>query len=64
MNNTNLPKLTDRDLELLVCAFRCAEGGFPKVSGILPPQVCFFPFIHHKRVPNPTDYVFSPNGCF
>ncbi|KAL1857397.1 hypothetical protein Daus18300_010370 [Diaporthe australafricana] len=32
MDKPDLPKLTERDIELLVCAFRCAEGGFPKVD--------------------------------
>ncbi|KAI7783589.1 hypothetical protein LA080_011718 [Diaporthe eres] len=28
----DMPTLSDRDMELLISALRCAEGGFPKVD--------------------------------
>lgn len=33
--NIDMPALTERDLELLIGALRCIEGGFPKVSHIV-----------------------------
>lgn len=47
-NNTkkiDVPTLSERDMELLIGALRCAEGGFPKVSPILPS------FVLHHRFP-------------
>lgn len=35
-NNTDMPALSDRDIQLLVYALRSAEGGFPKASRITP----------------------------
>lgn len=44
--NIDVPALSDRDMELLIGALRCAEGGFPKVRRILP--VSFLhPRLHH-----------------
>ncbi|KAK7710242.1 hypothetical protein SLS64_005826 [Diaporthe eres] len=30
--STDMPTLSDRDMQLLISALRCAEGGFPKVD--------------------------------
>lgn len=35
-NNSDMPALSDRDIQLLVYALRSAEGGFPKVGRIPP----------------------------
>lgn len=46
MSNTkktiDMPDLSERDVELLICALRSAEGGFPKVSHIIRLSLCFF----------------------
>ncbi|KAK2606639.1 hypothetical protein N8I77_005373 [Diaporthe amygdali] len=31
-NEINMPQLTGRDMELLICALRSAENGFPKID--------------------------------
>lgn len=48
--NDEKPTLTDRDVEILICAVRCMEGGLPKVSrnlSDLPLQLCHRSFNNH-----------------
>lgn len=60
-NNTkkiDVPALSERDMELLIGALRCAEGGFPKVSRILP--ILILDPWHHRFPSSPI----PPPCCF
>lgn len=60
-NEINMPQLTGRDMELLICALRSAENGFPKVSHIFLPWLCVFGFKIRKLVLSLHDYAVPLN---
>lgn len=60
--NIEKPNLSERDMELLACAMRCAEGGFPKAS-LNVPLLVQFSSLHSPSASSHPPYHFASLGA-